>query len=72
MSLANELRDLMRVDRPQPGRVVWVSGDLVRVATTAGQVEVAHEGNLRVGDQVVVQNGRAVKRQRGVERVFHV
>ena len=43
--------------------VVAALGDRVRVATAAGQVEVVREGELQTGDQVTVQNGRAVKKR---------
>ena len=65
MSLSADLRELVRHERPQPGRVVSVSGDRVRVATAIGQVEVVREGDLKTGDQVTVQNGRAVKKRLG-------
>lgn len=49
MSLSAKLRELVRQDRPQPGRV----------ATAAGQVEVGLEDDIQVGDAVTVQDGRA-------------
>ena len=63
MSLSTDLRELVRHDRPQPGRVVSVFGNRVRVSTAAGQVEVAREGDLQVGDAVTVQDGQAVKKR---------
>ena len=65
MSLSIDLRELVRHDRPQPGRVVSVFGNQVRVSTAAGQVEVALEGDIQVGDAVTVQDGRAVKKRFG-------
>ena len=62
MSLSTDLRELMHHDRPQPGRVVSVFGNRVRVATATGQVEVALEGDIQVGDAVTVQNRQAVKK----------
>ena len=63
MSLSTDLRELVRNEQPQPGRVVEVSGGVVRVATATGQVEVALEGDTQVGDAVTVQSGRAVKKR---------
>ena len=63
MSLSAKLRELVRQDRPQPGRVVSVFGNRVRVSTAVGQVEVAREGDLQVGDAVTVQDGQAVKKR---------
>ena len=63
MSLSTDLRELVRHDRPQPGRVVSVFGNRVRVSTAVGQVEVAREGNIQVGDAVTVQDGQAVKKR---------
>ena len=65
MSLSAKLRELVRQDRPQPGRVVSMSGDRVQVAIAAGQVEVARESGLQIGDRVMVQNGRAIKKRMG-------
>ena len=72
MSLIRELQDLMRSERAVSGRVIVVFDDRVRIATAYGQVEVGHAGNLRIGDQVMVQSGRAIKQQRGTERIFFV
>lgn len=63
MSLIREFQDLMRSERAVSGRVVSVSDGLVRVATSAGVVEVAGNGHLQTGDTVTVQNGRAVKKR---------
>lgn len=63
MSLVKELRDLMRSERSVTGRVIAVSGGMVRVATPSGVMEVAGESGLQTGDAVIVQNGRAVKKR---------
>ena len=63
MSLSAKLRELVRQDRPQPGRVIAIADNVVRVATAVGQVEVALEGDLQVGDAVTVQGDRAVKKR---------
>ena len=63
MSLSAKLRELVRQDRPQPGQVVAITGGVVRVATAAGQIEVALEDDLQVGDAVTIQDGRAVKKR---------
>ena len=59
--MSNPVHDLQRLiasQRPVSGRVVAVSGGMVRVATAQGVVEVSGAG-LAVGDRVVVQNGTA-------------
>ena len=63
MSLSTDLRELVRHDRPQPGRVVAIAGGVVRVATAQGVVEVSGDGNLQNGDAVTIQDGRAVKKR---------
>ena len=62
MSLVNELRDLMQSERTVAGRVVAVSGGVVRVATASGVLEVLGD-NLNTGDAVTVQNGMATKKR---------
>lgn len=63
MSKLHDLRNLLQEDQPVSGRVVAVSADLVRVSTPAGIEEVAGDGNLKTGDMVTVQNGRAIKKR---------
>ena len=72
MSLVNELRDLMQSEHAVSGRVIAMFGDRVRIATASGQVEVGHEGELKIGDQVTVQNNRAIKQQRSTGKIFFV
>ena len=56
----HDLQRLIASQRPVAGRVVAISGSMVRVATAQGVVEVSGSG-LAVGDRVVVRNGVAVK-----------
>ena len=63
MSLSSDLRELVRHDRPQPGRVISVFGNRVRVATPSGVVEVSGDATLKIGDAVTVQDGQAVKKR---------
>ena len=63
MSKLTELRNLIQGDQAVAGRVVAVSGDRVQVATSSGVVEVTADANLKTGDAVTVQNGRAVKKR---------
>ena len=63
MSHLREIRDLLQTERAVAGRVVAVSGDRVQVATSSGVVEVTADANLKTGDAVTVQNGRAVKKR---------
>jgi hypothetical protein len=65
MSLVKELQRLIQMDGAVSGRVISVSGTKVVVATASGQVEVMANGNLNPGDLVVVDAGRAIKKQRG-------
>lgn len=62
MSKLLDLRDLLQGDQPIFGRVIIVAGDMVRVATPAGVVEVTGENGVKNGDAVTIQNGRAVKK----------
>ncbi|MBF0445768.1 MAG: hypothetical protein HQL68_09260 [Magnetococcales bacterium] len=65
MSLIRELQQLVQTDSPISGRVISVSGINVVVATASGQMEVGANGDLSVGDLVVVEAGLARKKQRG-------
>ncbi|ABK43861.1 hypothetical protein Mmc1_1350 [Magnetococcus marinus MC-1] len=53
------------------GRVVAVTGGIVRVATAQGVVEVSGSG-FAVGDRVVVRNGAAVRMQGAAGRPPHI
>jgi hypothetical protein len=73
MSLVKELQRLVQSGTPVSGRVVSVSGTKAVVATASGQMEVAANGILQSGDQVIIEAGMATKRQRGGEtRVYFV
>ena len=64
--MSTPLHDLQRLVANRPpvsGRVVAVTGGMVRVATTKGMVEIAGDGVLQVGDRVIVWNGKAVRVQ---------
>ena len=64
--MATPLHDLQRLvasRRVISGRVVAVTGGMVRVATAQGVVEVAGDGVLQVGDRVTIRNGKATKIQ---------
>ena len=63
MSKLTELRNLIQGDQSVSGRVVAVSGDRVRVATSFGVLEVAGGANLKPGYAVTVQSGRALKKR---------
>ena len=63
--MSTPLHDLQRLvisRKSISGRVVAVTGDMVRVATAQGVMEIAGDG-LTVGDRVVVRDGAAVKIQ---------
>ncbi len=64
--MATPLHDLQRLvtsRRAISGRVVAISGGMVRVATAQGVVEVSGNGALQVGDRVTIRNGKAVRVQ---------
>jgi hypothetical protein len=65
MSLIKELQQLIQTDSPISARVISVSDGLACVSTPSGIVEVPTDENLQTGDVVTIQNGRAVKKQRG-------
>lgn len=56
-----DLQRLITGRRAVTGRVVAVTGGMVRVAMAQGVVEVAGDANLQPGDRVTVRDGRAVK-----------
>ena len=61
------------MDGAVAGRVISVFSTGVVVATTSGQVEVLSNGDLYVGDQVTIEAGVAMKKQRGGETpIFYV
>jgi hypothetical protein len=64
MSLIKELQRLVQTDGTVAGRVISVSGSSVVVATASGQMEVSANGDIRIGDLVTVDTGRATKKQR--------
>ncbi|GAB0056757.1 hypothetical protein SIID45300_01069 [Candidatus Magnetaquicoccaceae bacterium FCR-1] len=72
MSLLDDLRSILTPTQQTPGRIVALRGTVVRVATNQGLIEAAPEGDLVVGDGVVIRDGRAIKMNRGLERVFYV
>ena len=73
MSLIKELQRLVQTDGTVAGRVISVSGSSVVVATASGQMEVSANGDIRIGDLVTVDTGRATKKQRnGDTQVFLV
>jgi hypothetical protein len=73
MSLIKELQRLVQTDGTVAGRVISVSGSSVVVATASGQIEVSADGDLRIGDLVTIDAGRATKKQRnGDTQVFLV
>jgi hypothetical protein len=73
MSLIKELQQIIQTDGVVTGRVISVSGTSVVVATASGQIEVSADGDLRIGDLVTVDTGRATKKQRnGDTQVFLV
>ncbi|MBF0189086.1 MAG: hypothetical protein HQL50_14280 [Magnetococcales bacterium] len=57
-----ELQSLLTDRRPISGKVVEISGDMVRVATAHGMVEVGGTG-LQIGEAVMVRDGVAVRVQ---------
>ena len=72
--MSTPLHDLQRlvVSRKSiSGRVVAVTGGMVHVATAQGVLETPGDG-LTVGDRVIIQDGKAVKRQnqQGVSSYF--
>jgi hypothetical protein len=73
MSQIKELQRLIQTDGVVAGRVIAVSGTSVVVATASGRMEVSANGNLSVGDMVIVAAGQATKKQRGGgDQVFFV
>ena len=60
--MATPLHDLQRLVASRKtisGRVVAITGGMVRVATAQGVMEITGDG-LAVGNRVTVQNGKAV------------
>ena len=49
------------------GKIISMANGVARVATSAGVVEMAIDGGMRVGDQVLVRDGRAVRVQDDVD-----
>ncbi len=73
MSLVKDLQRLIQNDSSISGRVISVSGTNVVVSTAYGHMEVSKNGELRTGDLVTVEAGRATKKQRnGDTQVFLV
>jgi hypothetical protein len=71
MSLVKELQRLTQTNGEVLGRVVALVNSGVVVATASGQIEVSAKGDLRIGDLVTVDAGRAIKKQRnGDAQVF--
>lgn len=72
MSLIEGLQNILRTDRPTSGKVLSVTANRARVATSSGLMEVSHTGELKAGEQVMVEGGAAVKAQsdRAVQRFF--
>ncbi|ABK45290.1 hypothetical protein Mmc1_2797 [Magnetococcus marinus MC-1] len=58
----HDLQQLIASQRPVSGRVVAVTGGMVRVATAQGVMEVSGSG-LAVGERVVVRDGKAARIQ---------
>ncbi|MBF0108776.1 MAG: hypothetical protein HQL76_06335 [Magnetococcales bacterium] len=57
-----DLRELLSGNAPVAGMVISIDHGVAQVATRKGVVEVAAEG-IRVGNRVVVKDGRAVRVQ---------
>ncbi|WP_041641150.1 hypothetical protein [Magnetococcus marinus] len=71
--MSQPLHDLHRHIASQgtnSGRVVAVTGGIVRVATEQGVMEVSGSG-LAVGERVVVRDGVAVKMQGASDTSLH-
>ena len=73
MSLIKDLQKLVQSGVPVSGRVISVSNTGVVVSTASGQLEVFTDGELRPGDLVIVESGRAVKKRNiTVGKTFYV
>ena len=66
----HDLQRLIASQRPVAGRVVAITGGMVRVATAQGMVEVSGSG-LVVGDRVVVRDGKATRIQSQLSAAIH-
>ena len=65
-----DLKGLLASGRPVSGRVVAITGGMVRVATAQGVVEVSGEG-LSISDRVTIRNGKAIKIQGQQDASLH-
>ena len=71
--MSTPLHDLKRMvasRRAVSGRVVAITGGMVRVATAQGVVEVSGEG-LSISDRVTIRNGKAIKIQGQQDASLH-
>ncbi|ABK45365.1 hypothetical protein Mmc1_2874 [Magnetococcus marinus MC-1] len=66
----HDLRHLIASKRSVSGRVVAVTGGMVRVATARGVVQVMGR-DLAVGDRVLVENGITRPVSQSTQQVTH-
>ena len=64
-----DLQNLLAGKASLAGRVLAVSNDMVRIATSRGVIELPSDGTLNVGNNVTVRDGRAVRVQASPRRV---
>ena len=72
--MSTPLHDLQRLiasRRAISGRVVAITGNMVRVATAHGVMEAPGDGGLQIGDRVMVRNGKAVLVQKQQDASVH-
>ncbi len=61
MSLLNDLRNLLSVNKQTSGKVVSVGRSTVSVATRSGLIELQRNGAMREGDNVSIDKQTAFK-----------
>lgn len=55
-----DLQQLLAGRSALAGKVILIANGAAQVATARGVVEVPFDGGMRVGDRVIVRDGRAV------------
>jgi hypothetical protein len=72
MSLIKELQQLIQTGGTVAGQVISVSDTGVVVATASGQIEISANKGLRTGDLVTIDDGIAIKKQRGGDATVYL
>lgn len=72
MDIIRDVQNMTTAKGIVSGRVVGFANGMVRVSTCRGLVEAQPGPHLSVGDEVTINNGIAIRRNRGSPQVFQV